>query len=108
MRRKRRAAPVVLAPMERFDWAILDLLKPGSTALRGTLKDIESAIRKGRFAGDEMAPKRAALLNALAGLGDSQLSPRVAVRYARVYALLTGSDPGMNHAPQRSPTPNQT
>jgi hypothetical protein len=90
-----RREAVAAAQWDGYDRAMIDLLRPGSNALRGVLLHIETAIRAGGFAGEAMEPKRIALLNALAELGDSQLSQRVAVRYARVYALITGS----NHAP---------
>ncbi len=96
--RLQRRAPVAAAQWDEYDRAIIDLLRPGSNALRGVLREIETAIRAGRFAGEAMAGKRAQLLNALAGLGDSELSPRVAIRYERVYALITGPDHGKNHA----------
>jgi hypothetical protein len=101
-RRKGMATPrkkLVVPTLDQIDWIVLGLLRPGSGVTRGVLRDIETAVRAGRFSGEAMAPKRIALLNALAGLGESQLSPRVATRYARVYALITGSDPGQSHAP---------
>lgn len=94
MRRLQWQAPVDPAPLEAFDWAIVDLLRPGSDCIRGLLRDIESAIRRGRFEGDAMRPKRLALLRALTALGDGpDLNPRVAIRFARVYALLTRGEP---------------
>jgi hypothetical protein len=89
MRLRQRKAPVATAPAEVLDWVIIDLLRPGSNANRGVLRDLETALRKGRFNGDAKKAKRLALLEAMAVLGASPLSPRTAVRFSRVYALLT-------------------
>jgi hypothetical protein len=76
------------AMLDSADRLAIDMLRPGS-CLRSSLIYVQEAIRDGRLSGESGKWRRIAVLNALAAVGDAQLTPRVAARFAKVYAQVT-------------------
>jgi hypothetical protein len=73
-----------LTKFDQIEW-----LQPGRTGLRGVLRDLESAIRKGQLAGPKNADLRLRLVKAIEVLVEApSLPPKVLVRVAKVTAAM--------------------
>ena len=73
-----------------FDWLLED-----RRHLRGNLRSIEAAIRRGRFSGQHMAGRRQRLVEAVSALVSApDLSARAVLRLARVIEAMLRDDLG--------------
>jgi hypothetical protein len=73
-----------------FDWLLED-----RRHLRGNLRAIEAAIRRGRFAGAHMAGRRRRLVEVVSELIETtDLSPRALIRLARLVEAMARDDLG--------------